>query len=86
MRRALDRYRTTGALSAEARALFYGRDGEPLAAGTRVRNPRLAAFLTDLAARGADAFYVGPNAQAVAAAVAGAPRNPAPMTVGDIAA
>ena len=42
--------------------MFYGADGEPLAVGTRVRNPRLAAFLTDLATRGPDSFYVGPNA------------------------
>ena len=34
---------------------------------------------------GPDSFYVGPNAQAIAAAVSGAPHNPAPMTAGDIA-
>ena len=86
MRMMLDNARTTGALSAEGRGLFYGADGEPLAAGTRVRNPRLAAFLTDLAYRGPDSFYVGPNAQAIAATVTTAPRNPALMTVGDLAA
>ncbi len=86
MRAMLDRSRTTGAFSAEGRALFYGAGGEPLAVGTRVRNPRLAAFLTDLANRGPDSFYVGPNAQAIAAAVRTAPRNPATMTAGDVAA
>ena len=86
LRMMLGNARTTGALSAEGRGLFYGADGEPLAAGTRVRNPRLAAFLTDLANRGPDSFYVGPNAQAIAATVRNAPRNPAAMTVGDIAA
>jgi len=86
MRMMLDHARATGALSAEGRGLFYGADGEPLAAGTRVRNPRLAAFLTDLANRGPDSFYVGPNAQAIAATVRNSPRNPAPMTVGDLAA
>ena len=86
LRNALDRYRATGALSTEARSLYYAADGKPLAAGTRVRNPRLAASLTALAARGPDAFYVGPNAQAVAAAVSNASRNPTPMTPGDLAA
>ena len=85
LRMMLANARTTGALSAEGRALFYGTDGEPLAVGTRVRNPRLAAFLTDLANRGPDSFYVGPNAQALAATVRSSPRNPAPMTVGDLA-
>ena len=85
LRGGLDRYRATGALSAEARALFYGPDGQPLAAGTRVRNPRLAAFLVELAERGPETFYVGPNAQAIAASVSHAPVNPAPMTPGDLA-
>ena len=48
--------------------------------------PRLADFLADLAARGPDTFYVGPNAQAIASTVAHAPVNPAPMTAGDLAA
>ncbi len=86
LRHSFDAYRATGALSAEARALYYGADGEPLAVGTRVRNPRLAAFLTTLADQGPDSFYVGPNAQAIAATVRAAPRNPAAMTTGDIAA
>ena len=43
------------------------------------------AFLEQLARHGPDSFYVGPNAQAIAAAVSGAPHNPAPMTAGDIA-
>ena len=86
LRNALARSRRTGALSAEARAVFYGADGEPLAGGSRVRNLRLAAFLSELAKRGPDAFYVGPNAQAIATTVSRAPLNPAPMTVGDLAA
>jgi len=86
MRQALVRARETGGLSAEGRGLFYASDGEPLQAGMRVRNPRLAAFLTDLADHGPDSFYVGPNAQAIAATVRAAPRNPAVMTPGDLAA
>ena len=83
---ALGRYRRTAALSAEARALLYDAAGAPRPVGTRVRNPRFAAFLGELARRGPDSFYVGPNAQAIAAAVSRAPVNPAPMTVGDLAA
>lgn len=82
---ALRSSRTTSALSAEARAIFYGPDGEPLPAGTIIRNPALATFLAHLAARGPDSFYVGPNAQGLAVAVSSAERNPAPMTVGDVA-
>jgi gamma-glutamyltranspeptidase/glutathione hydrolase len=82
----LDRARLTGGgLSAEARALFYGADGNPLPVGTLVKNPALAAFLEGIAARGPDSFYVGPNGQAIVAAVNNAPRNPSRMTSGDLA-
>lgn len=82
---SLARFKETGALSEDGRALFYGSDGNPLPIGTVVRNPKLAAFLEDLARRGPDSFYVGPNAQAIVATVNGAPRNPSKMTTGDIA-
>ena len=71
--------------SAESRALFYTPEGLPLPAGTVVRNPALAAFLAELAKKGPKAFYRGANAEAIARAVSGSPRNPAPMTVADIA-
>ncbi|NCP11627.1 MAG: gamma-glutamyltransferase [Sphingomonadales bacterium] len=82
---SLDGGRATGALDPAARALYYGADGEPLPVGTAIRNPALAAYLAQLAERGADSFYVGPNAQAIAAKVSGSAINPAPMTPGDIA-
>ncbi|MES2136519.1 MAG: gamma-glutamyltransferase [Pseudomonadota bacterium] len=82
---ALDKYPATGALSAEARGLFYGADGHPKPVGTLVRNPGFATLLEQLARRGPDSFYVGPNARAIAAAVSRAPHNPAPMEVGDLA-
>ena len=81
----LDKYRGTGALSAEGREIFYGTDGNPLPVGALIRNPAFATFLEQLAARGPDTFYVGPNAQAIAATVSGAAHNPAHMTAGDIA-
>jgi len=82
---SLDNNRATGALSAEARALFYQADGSVVPIGTRVKNPAFAEFLKKLASLGPDSFYVGPNAQAIAATVSGAAHNPAPMTAGDIA-
>lgn len=75
----------TGALSAEARSIFYQSDGQPKPVGTIVKNPAFATFLEKIARLGPDSFYVGPNAQAIAAAVSHAPHNPAPMTTGDIA-
>ena len=50
-----------------------------------MRNPGFRRLSRQLARLGPDSFYVGPNAQAIAAAVSGAPHNPAPMTTGDIA-
>ncbi len=85
MNRALASSIETGAMSAEARALYYAPDGTPKPAGTLIQNPALAKFLSDVAARGADSFYVGPNAQAIVATVNGSPRNPSRMTTGDIA-
>jgi gamma-glutamyltranspeptidase/glutathione hydrolase len=82
---SLLKYPATGALSAEARAIFYQPDGQPKAIGTLVKNPAFAAYLEQVAKLGADSFYVGPNAQAIASAVTHAPHNPAPMTAGDIA-
>jgi gamma-glutamyltranspeptidase/glutathione hydrolase len=82
---SLDHYRATGALSAEARALFYNPDGSAKAVGTVVKNSAFANFLEQVADRGPEVFYVGPNAQAIAAMVDGAAHNPSKMTAGDIA-
>jgi gamma-glutamyltranspeptidase/glutathione hydrolase len=76
----------SGSFDPAGRALFYGPDGLPLAVGTLVKNPELAATLRLVAAEGPKAFYTGANAQAIAARVSAAPRNPAPMTEADIAA
>jgi len=74
------------ALDPAGRALFFGADGKPLPVGTVVRNPALAATLGKVAARGADSFYLGENARAIASKVGTAPRNPAPMSTADLAA
>jgi gamma-glutamyltranspeptidase/glutathione hydrolase len=81
---SLNEYAATGAFSAEARALFYGLDGQAKPTGTLVRNPAFAAFLERIARLGPDSFYVGSNAQAIAAKVSHSAHNPAPMTAGDI--
>lgn len=73
-------------LDPAARALFFGPDGAPLPVGTVVRNPALAATFEKIAALGADSFYLGDNAKAIAAKVGTAPRNPAPMSTADLAA
>ena len=72
-------------LSPWAQAQFFGPDGQPKPVGTVLRNPELAAFLETLAARGPDSFYVGPAAADLVQTVVNAPRNPAPMTLGDLA-
>lgn len=83
---ALGNSAETGALGAEARALYYAADGTPLPVGTVVRNPALAAFLVRLGAKGPSAFYHGENAVRIAEAVRTATRNPAPMARADLAA
>lgn len=80
----LDKFRETGALS-DGRAIFYGPDGNPKLVGTIVTNPALAQTLRNLAARGPDSFYLGPNAQALVATVNRASSNPSAMTTGDVA-
>lgn len=81
----LSRFPRTGALDPQARAIYYGADGQPLPAGTVIRNPALAETLEKIAAQGADSFYAGDNAATVAAKVGTAPRNPAPLTTADLA-
>jgi gamma-glutamyltranspeptidase/glutathione hydrolase len=71
--------------SAWGRAQFYQVDGEPKPVGSLLRNPDFAALLERIAARGPEAFYTGPDAQALARTVHDAERNPSPMTPDDIA-
>ena len=66
------------------KAYFFDGD-TPKPAGTILKNPALAETLTLVAEKGADAFYSGAVARAIADAVTNAPHNPAVMTVADIA-
>lgn len=68
-----------------ARAYFYNADGTPKAVGTRLRNPELAATLRAIAQGGADAFYRGPIAADIVAAVRGHATNPGRLAEADLA-
>ncbi|CAM8653417.1 gamma-glutamyltransferase [Sphingobium sp.] len=68
----------------EIQKLFWV-NGAPPPAGTRLKNPPLAALFKRIAAEGPDAFYTGQNARLISAAVTNAPKNPAPLTEADLA-
>ncbi len=67
----------------EARAVFFGADGEPLPVGSKVTNPALAQALTDYAEQGAAAFYQS-EAAALAAYVADETPQDGKMTPQDV--
>jgi gamma-glutamyltranspeptidase/glutathione hydrolase len=68
-----------------AKAYFFDANGRPLAEGARLANPALAQTLRTIAAGGAAAFYKGPIAADIAAAVVNAPANKATLTEDDLA-
>ena len=68
-----------------AKAYFFDAAGAPLAEGATLRNPEYADSLKAIAAGGADAFYKGPIAEKVVAAVQGHPTNPGKLTLDDLA-
>ncbi len=69
----------------EARHYFFTAEGEALPVGTQLRNPALADSLTLIAEQGADAFYQGPLAEKIIAAVQAAGDNPGRLQVQDLA-
>ena len=77
---------STAAFTPEGRTLYFGADGQPLPVGTVIRNPALAATFDMVASQGTKSFYGGGNAKAIVARVTTAPRNPEPMSEGDVAA
>ncbi|MGH6961792.1 MAG: gamma-glutamyltransferase [Dongiaceae bacterium] len=72
--------------SPTAKTNFYSADGAPLAVGAILRNPAFADTLRIIAAGGADAFYGGPIAADIAAAVQTAAPRAGRLTVEDLAA
>ena len=69
----------------EARAIYW-QDGRPKQVGDTVRNPKLAALLRSVAAKGPDAFYTGENAAAIIDATGNARLNPVKITQADLSA
>ncbi|MGB3753961.1 MAG: gamma-glutamyltransferase [Parerythrobacter sp.] len=71
------------ALTAEGRALYF--DGDvPKSVGSTITNPSLAATLRRIAAGGAQAFYTGDSAAALASTVADATPRAGSMTPADV--
>jgi gamma-glutamyltranspeptidase/glutathione hydrolase len=64
---------------------FLDAQGKPLAAGTQLRNPALAATLREIAMKGADAFYTGRIAQDIVRTVNSAKPRAGKMTLADLA-
>ena len=85
-RRSLESNVDLAASTPWGKATFYEADGSAKPVGAIVRNPELAELLQQVAARGPEWFYTGPNADAIVRMVNGAARNPSQMVVGDIAA
>ncbi len=69
----------------EAAAYFYDAKGSPWPVGHVLKNPALALTLQQLADGGAETFYHGAIARAIAAKVAAHPTNPGLLTAQDIA-
>jgi gamma-glutamyltranspeptidase/glutathione hydrolase len=64
---------------------FFHADGSPYKEGETFKNPELGKSLRAIAAGGAKAFYTGAIAQQIVSAIQKAPRNPAGMTLADLA-
>ncbi len=83
-REFLVRAQNRAAADTDGQGLFYTEMGEPLAAGTVVKNPQLAETLSRIAEHGPDWFYGGEHATAIAVRVAAETPHPAGMTAADV--
>lgn len=68
-----------------AKDYFFDADGNPVAAGTLLKNPEFANTLRVLATEGADAFYSGPIAEDIVAAVSSTSILETNITLDDLA-
>ncbi|GAB3761482.1 gamma-glutamyltransferase [Ramlibacter monticola] len=68
-----------------ARAYFFQPGGEPVAVGSTLRNPELAAVLRRIANEGSRALYEGDIAQAIVDKVQRHPTNPGKLSLADLA-
>jgi len=82
----LARFPDRAGRDAEGRALFYDASGEPLPTGTLVTNPALAATFQAVAEHGADYFYEGAAASALARRVQAQTPRGGGMEAADLAA
>jgi len=69
----------------ETAAYFLDEEGEPLEAGTTLKNPAFAETLRLIAEEGSEPFYRGELARAIVETVTGAEVNPGIMTEADLA-
>lgn len=69
-----------------AASYFYDAAGKPWPTGHRLKNPELASVLREIAAGGADAFYLGRIARDIEAKVRSHPTNPGLLSAADMAA
>lgn len=69
----------------DTRRYFFDEHGEPLAAGTVLKNPAYANSLRLIAAHGPDVFYTGEIGQDIVTAVRGAADNPGLLSMTDLA-
>lgn len=67
-----------------ARNTYFGPDGEPVAKGSILRLPALAATLRRIARHGSGPFYHGALPQKIADALDSAEHNPSKMTAWDV--
>ena len=81
---ALLRQQTTLREDSDASAYFFSKDGVPRPAGYLLKNPALARSLRRIAAEGAQAFYRGDIAAAIAAKVAHHAHNPGLLRESDL--
>lgn len=68
-----------------SRAYFYQANGEPVAVGSTLRNPELAAVLRRIANEGSRALHEGEIAQAIVDKVQRHPTNPGRLSLADLA-
>jgi gamma-glutamyltranspeptidase / glutathione hydrolase len=80
------RWQGAASFSPAARAYFFDQTGSAWPTGYLLKNPQFATTLRAIAEGGADAFYNGPIAEAIVAAVRSAPNHQGDLTTADFAA
>ncbi|WP_104203545.1 gamma-glutamyltransferase [Billgrantia saliphila] len=68
-----------------AGSFYYDEQGEPLAEGHELKNPALAAILSDIAEQGSKALHTGPIAEDLVSRVQHHPERPGAISMEDMA-